>query len=150
MSGSLNVLMAGQVGMEDHSHAPIEIPANYPVPKLGINLFIDDKSGFNLHLQLADFELEAPEFAADKPISYVQGHAHLFINGQKIQPIYGKYLHLPAKLFKKGINQVMVTLNNHDHWQDEFVTALAEWNVSRVFDLRVDSANEQEQDTQEM
>lgn len=107
--------MAGHEGMMDHSHEPVAIPANLPVPKLEAALYRDEKSGFNLHIQLADFQLEAPEFASDKPLNYVQGHAHLFINGQKIQRIYGQYLHLPGTLFKPGINQVMVTLNNHDH-----------------------------------
>ncbi|WDE03361.1 hypothetical protein SG34_018395 [Thalassomonas viridans] len=107
--------MPGHEGMMDHSHEPVAIPANLPVPKLEVALYKDEKSGFNLHIELADFELEAPEFASEKPLGYVQGHAHLFINGQKIQRVYGQYLHLPGTLFKPGINQVMVTLNNHDH-----------------------------------
>ncbi|WDE13807.1 hypothetical protein [Thalassomonas haliotis] len=112
---SMTKTMPGHEGMMDHSHEPVAIPVNLPVPKLEVVLYKDDKSGFNLHIQLADFQLEAPEFASEKPLSYVQGHAHLFINGQKIQRIYGQYLHLPGTLFKPGINQVMVTLNNHDH-----------------------------------
>ncbi|WP_281558792.1 hypothetical protein [Thalassomonas sp. RHCl1] len=115
MTQTMPQAMPGHEAMMDHSHEPVAIPANLPVPKLEVALYKDEKSGFNLHLQLADFELEAPEFASKKPLSYVQGHAHLFINGQKIQRVYGQYLHLPATLFKQGINQVMVTLNNHDH-----------------------------------
>ena len=42
-------------------------------------------------------------------------NAHLYINGVKIQRIYGHALHLPANLFKSGINTVSVTLNNHGH-----------------------------------
>jgi len=107
--------MQNDEAMADHSHMPVEIPENLPKPQLELTLFKDEKSGYNLHIETNKFELEPPEFAIDKPTTHVQGHAHLFVNGVKIQRIYANYLHLPDNLFKEGINQVMVTLNNHDH-----------------------------------
>ena len=51
----------------------------------------------------------------DDTTGFVAGHAHLYINGIKIQRIYGHNVHLPNKLFKAGINNISVTLNNHGH-----------------------------------
>lgn len=51
----------------------------------------------------------------DKETGFVEGHAHLYINGIKIQRVYGLDVHLPAEHFKEGINTVSVTLNNHGH-----------------------------------
>lgn len=97
-----------------HDHMPREIPANAAIPAISLQLYRDAKDGFNLHLQLANFNIAAPEF--DKPIGQLlSGHAHLYINGEKIQRLYGRYNHLPSNLFKPGVNVVMVSLNAHNH-----------------------------------
>lgn len=48
---------------------------------------------------------------------FVEGHAHLYVNGEKIGRVYATDVHLPAKLFRGGVNQVTITLNNHGHMQ---------------------------------
>lgn len=98
-------------------YAPREFPADRPLPKLAMHLYRDRMSGINLHLGLRNFQIGPPELALDEGV--VGGHAHLYVNGKKVQRIYGRYLHLPEELFKPGVNLVMVSLNAHDHrvWQ---------------------------------
>ncbi|WP_299008494.1 hypothetical protein [uncultured Shewanella sp.] len=97
-----------------HSHANKMIPEGAVEPKLDLQLLKDVKSGYNLHIIYDGFELEPPEFL-DSPKDKVEGHAHLFINGKKVQRIYGAYLHLDSSLFQVGVNSISVTLNSHDH-----------------------------------
>ncbi len=51
----------------------------------------------------------------DSNTGFVEGHAHLYVNGVKIRRLYGSDVHLPATLFRPGVNQITVTINNHGH-----------------------------------
>lgn len=109
----------------DHSHRPIAIPANMPQPAMALGITVDAMSGFNLELKLDHYVLSPPPAAAsmaelmsvsvDADSGVLTGHAHLYINGEKVQRIYGKNIHLPAALFQVGVNQISVTINNHGH-----------------------------------
>jgi hypothetical protein len=82
-------------------------------------------SGYNLTLKLQQYNLTPPPKALsmddlmsvsfNAKSNFIEGHAHLYINGIKIQRIYGENVHLPQKLFKTGINTISITLNNHGH-----------------------------------
>ena len=121
-----SVKLYAQQEMMDHSHMPIAVPNNALIPALSLTLLKDSMSGYNLVLNTQRYDLSVPPAdtmsmqqmmsATTNPSSgFLQGHAHLYINGVKIQRIYGHALHLPANLFKSGINTVSVTLNNHGH-----------------------------------
>jgi hypothetical protein len=110
----------------DHSHLPIAAPGNSPQSALSLTLTKDAMSGYNLKLHLQHYKLMPPpsdvvsmadlmSATLDKQTGFIEGHAHLYINGEKVQRVYGLDVHLPAKLFKQGINTVSVTLNNHGH-----------------------------------
>lgn len=99
----------------EHEHKMIQMPENIKEPKLNLVLNRDEKSGFNLEIVTQNFELEPPEKRGCCDKSILEGHGHIFINGKKIYRAYGPYIHLPGNLFKPGINQVMVSLNDHDH-----------------------------------
>lgn len=121
----LSFVSWSQQKMMDHSHIPIDVPSNAPTPRLSLELSRDVMSGFNLTLKLSHYQFTVPpanmsmqEMMSVGQLSrqgYLQGHAHLYINGEKIQRIYGQYVHLPQELFKNGINNISVTLNNHGH-----------------------------------
>jgi len=104
-----------QASKMEHVHKEIEIPANKTVPKIHAQLYKDERDGFNLHINLINYEIEAPEFATTTAQNILEGHAHLFINGVKIGRLYSPYNHLKADLFNEGINMVTVTLNSHQH-----------------------------------
>jgi len=110
----------------DHSHMPIAVPSHIEKPSLSLLLKKDTMSGYNLHVQIQSYRLMPPPTSivnmtklmsatVDKQTGFVEGHAHLYINGTKIQRIYGLDVHLPEKHFKEGLNTISVTLNNHGH-----------------------------------
>jgi hypothetical protein len=112
-------------GKMDHSHMPVSVPKNVAPMALSLQLSEDAMSGYNLKLQTQRYVLTPPPAglgmaqlmgaAIDERSGYLTGHAHLYINGEKIQRVYGSDVHLPASLFKAGINSISLTLNNHGH-----------------------------------
>ena len=112
-------------GKMDHSHMPIAVPESVKPVALSLALTKDAMSGFNLTLHTRHYNLMPPRqnLSMDESMAasinadsgYVEGHAHLYINGEKIQRIYGENVHLPEALFKQGTNSISVTLNNHGH-----------------------------------
>jgi hypothetical protein len=109
----------------DHSHMPISVPANTKTPALSLHISKDLMSGYNLILKLQQYHLTPPPEALsmdelmgvsiDANSQFIEGHAHLYINGIKIQRVYGENIHLPQHLFKTGVNTISITLNNHGH-----------------------------------
>ena len=113
-----------------HAHMPIALPEGSNHPRLSMTIHKDPMSGYNLELALKHYNLVPPPYhiqsmgelmaaTTGEDGKTVEGHAHLYVNGEKIQRVYSKYLHLPGKLFRKGVNEITVTLNNHGHlyWQ---------------------------------
>lgn len=110
--------------MMDHSHMPIAVPEHAEKISLSLHISPDAMSGYNLTLLTDNYLLTPPpsglsmmqmmsaEISND---GRVQGHGHLYVNGEKVQRLYGNYVHLPANLFKQGPNSISVTLNNHGH-----------------------------------
>lgn len=102
----------------DH-HQNQEIPANALTPEVSLQVVKDAMSGFNLTLVLSNYQMMLPAddltqiSVADN--TRLSGHAHLYVNGQKIQRVYGRFVHIPKTLLKAGENKIRVTLNNHNH-----------------------------------
>lgn len=135
MSTSINKIHAQSVSNEqnnamsmtmEHSHLPIAVPSSVSKPALSLTLSKDTMSGYNLQVAIQNYELMPPpsnivsmadlmSVAITKETGFIEGHAHLYINGIKIQRVYGLNVHLPVKHFKEGVNTVSVTLNNHGH-----------------------------------
>jgi len=109
----------------EHSHLPIDVPSDIKQPKLSLKLTKDSIDGYNLTLITQHYLLIPPpenssmaelmKVSIEKSSNFVEGHAHLYINGIKIQRIYGKTIHIPHRYLKNGINTISVTLNNHGH-----------------------------------
>ncbi|MEG3753352.1 hypothetical protein [Psychromonas arctica] len=121
----------------EHSHLPIDVPSGIKSPKLSLKLTKDSIDGYNLTLITEHYLLIPPpenstmaelmKVSIDENSNFVEGHAHLYINGTKIQRVYGKTIHIPQRYLKNGINTVSVTLNNHGHmyWVAEHKKILA-------------------------
>lgn len=92
------------------------VPYDAAVPQLGLELVADDSDGYNLRIIIRQFHLEPP-FDRDKPRAepFLRGHAHLYLNGTKLTRIYGSDIHLPARLFRAGINSLQLSINDHGH-----------------------------------
>ncbi|UXU75987.1 MULTISPECIES: hypothetical protein [unclassified Paracoccus (in: a-proteobacteria)] len=99
---------AGTAQTAHHHGPPHQLPAGSA--DLGIGLTPDPVSGWNLFVQLRGMCL-APDRAglAHAP---GQGHAHLYLNGDKIARLYGPAQHLPQ--LRPG-DRLRVELNGNDH-----------------------------------
>lgn len=91
------------------------IPEGMLIPQLGLQLRRDETDGYNLHLELRNFLMESPDFRSDSSDPVVRGHAHLYLNGVKLTRLYAADLHLPARLFRPGINSLQISINDHNH-----------------------------------
>lgn len=98
----------------DHSQHPlVEVPEGYPVPKMRVRVLPDRMDGFNVFLESRDF-LFTPQHTGAEAVPN-QGHAHLYVNGQKIARMYSPWHHLPAASLREGINRLEVEFSTNDH-----------------------------------
>ncbi|WP_084783126.1 hypothetical protein [Bacillus dakarensis] len=95
------------------AHAqPYEVPDTYPIPTINGSVIQDQSGSWLLKIKTENFQF-TPEKIGSTDIKYNEGHAHLFINGKKVNRIYGQYYNLDY--LKPGTYEVKVTLNTNDH-----------------------------------
>lgn len=95
-----------------HSHgADLALPNDENAPTLEIAVIKDLMSGWNLHVMADNFRF-APEHASQPHIAG-EGHAHVYVNGDKIARLYGPWMHLTN--LPKGATKIEVVLNSNDH-----------------------------------
>jgi hypothetical protein len=105
------------VGAESHDHSShdhaegIETSQWDLVPEVKAKLTADAVTGYNLHIETSHFDLVPP--AKDHADSTGEGHAHLYVNGEKIARVYGHWFHISS--LPKGQNTITVSLNGHNH-----------------------------------
>ena len=98
---------------EIHEHKSLDI-GSMPVPKIQLSVFRDAIDGVNVNVKVQNYLLNAPDTVeADSEV--LQGHAHVFVNGIKKQRLYGDNIHIPNEWLKKGVNQIAISLNSHQH-----------------------------------
>lgn len=83
------------------------------VPAVGIEVKEDNYAGYNVHIQTSNFTF-SPANASSEALEG-EGHAHIYVNGQKISRVYGSWFHLND--LDPGENTITVTLNGNDHKQ---------------------------------
>lgn len=93
-------------------HGFIDIPINDIVPSVKIDVSRDSSNAWLLEVRTKHFEF-APKKVGHQLTSYNEGHAHLYINGEKINRIYGTYYHIGP--LKQGKNVITMTLNSNNH-----------------------------------
>ncbi len=102
----------GHDGHKGHmDHAPLVLPPGSDAPTLSATVIKDTKSGWNLHLTTTNFT-----FAPDQVNQSHQpglGHAHVYVNDEKIARLYGPWLHIPS--LPQGNVEVTVELNANTH-----------------------------------
>ncbi|KIN75390.1 hypothetical protein Z945_219 [Sulfitobacter noctilucae] len=100
-------------GTSDHamSHdAPIEVTSDTP-PTVAIAVTPDPMAGYNLHVMTKDFTF-SPQNASGANVPG-EGHAHVYVNGNKLGRLYGDWMHIDT--LPKGAVEIKVTLNANDH-----------------------------------
>ena len=97
--------------MAGHDHDElVSVAAGPDAPSLTITVTSDPASGYNLHLVTENFTF-APNHAGQDHVPG-EGHAHVYVNGEKIGRLYGAWMHL-SSLPEEA--EVEVTLNTNDH-----------------------------------
>ncbi len=109
----------------EHDHGETPVPADTTAPTVKIELTEDEMSGYNLRLITENYKF-TPGKIGSEPVAN-EGHAHLFINGNKVARLYSPWFHIPAEMLTAESNEITVTLNANDHsdWtvNDEHISA---------------------------
>ena len=93
-------------------HGLIDVSQESPIPQITDLIVHQDKmSGLNIRIETAHF-IFTPE-NVNGPHRAGQGHAHLYINGEKFARLYGPNFHLPK--IAAPIEDIRVTLNANGH-----------------------------------
>lgn len=95
-----------------HSHGSVAVPVGAPLPTVKLEVERDRKSGWNVRLITKNFRF-APE-DLDQTNQVDSGHAHLFLNGQKVARLYGPWYHLADLPAGKQTLMVELTSNQHN------------------------------------
>lgn len=100
-------------GHSDAGHDHADLVAwgrDLPLPDLDLALIPDSVAGQNLQMTLSGFIFTPTTVGGtDTP---GEGHAHVYLNGQKVGRAYGTWMHLPAA--QTG-DVIRVTLNGDSH-----------------------------------
>lgn len=89
---------------------PVDVPAA-DAPQVAIMVQPDPMAGYNLHVMTTNFAF-SPERASLQNVTG-EGHAHVYINGEKLGRLYGAWMHLDG--LPQGQVEIRVTLNTNDH-----------------------------------
>lgn len=101
----------GHSGSGHHHHEAVMVPENAPVPSVTLELTPDAMRGWNLQIITENFDFAPETVNQDSNIN--AGHAHLYVNGEKITRLYGDWYHIEE--LPSGTHTIMVTLNTNRH-----------------------------------
>jgi hypothetical protein len=93
-------------------HQRIVIPSSQSVPSITGSVTQDQSGTWLLTIKTNNFRF-TPEKVGTDDIRYDEGHAHLYINGEKINRIYGNYYNVDS--LEPGTHHIKVTLNGNNH-----------------------------------
>lgn len=96
-----------------HAHNMLEIPEGSAVPQVELHVTPDTKSGWNLHLITQNFQFAPEHLDQADTYQFSEGHAHLYVNGQKITRLYAPWYYFPRLV--SGTYNITVTLNTNGH-----------------------------------
>ncbi|XKT74838.1 MAG: hypothetical protein ACJKTH_02000 [Patescibacteria group bacterium UBA2163] len=94
----------------EHS-TPVDVPAGASAPAVALEVFEDPMSGWNVKITTENFRF-SPENASQDHI-LGEGHAHVYVDGEKINRVYGSWYHLGD--LSVGEHEIKVNLNANNH-----------------------------------
>jgi hypothetical protein len=97
---------------QTHHEETVEIPESYRVPTIIASITQDQSGTWLLEIMTTNFTF-TPKKVGSTVIQYNEGHAHLYINGEKTNRLYGNYYNLDY--LSPGTYEVKVTLNANNH-----------------------------------
>ncbi|MEM9003552.1 MAG: hypothetical protein AAGE59_08510 [Cyanobacteria bacterium P01_F01_bin.86] len=100
---------------EDHgdhgSHGALEVPTDQPVPTVAVTVTPDPVSGWNIEVQTENWAFAPERVNQDSLVN--EGHAHLYLNGEKLTRLYSDWYYLPS--LPPGEHTLTVGLNANRH-----------------------------------
>jgi hypothetical protein len=99
-----------ETATHDHSE-PIHLTGTDAVPDVTLTVTEDADSGYLVRVQVTNFTF-TPENAGGEHRS-AEGHAHLYVDGEKVARIYDEYFYLAS--LPAGEHTITVTLNANTH-----------------------------------
>jgi hypothetical protein len=109
-SVSANEQMQGE-SPDSHEHKTVIISEDQPIPTIDLVVHQDTIKGWNLEVELNNF-IFTPEMV-NQENELNKGHAHLYINGEKVTRLYGNWYYL--KELPVGKNEIRVIINTNQH-----------------------------------
>jgi hypothetical protein len=95
-----------------HAHEQFELGKDTKnIPTVKVLAVQDKKAGWNLSLVTSNFSF-TPEDVNGKDV-VGEGHAHLWVDGEKITRLYGNHYYIDA--LSQGDHEITVTLNTNSH-----------------------------------
>lgn len=95
-----------------HQENQIIIPSKHLAPTI-IGMVKQDPGGtWYLEVHTENFTFK-PEKAGSEEITFNEGHAHIYLNGKKVNRLYGKFFHLDK--LPSGTHNIKITLNGNNH-----------------------------------
>jgi len=94
-----------------HSTTDLVEAVGPDVPGIVLSVTADPVSGFNLHAECTNLTWAAEKAGFDHVDG--EGHAHVYVDGEKVARIYGEWYHLTG--LTPGRHEVKVTLNANTH-----------------------------------
>lgn len=94
----------------NHSHEMFMVKKD-EAPTIALSVEEDAKSGWNVKIDTTKFIFTPDDVNGDNVVG--EGHAHLYVDGEKVARLYGPYFHYDETF--EGAKTFKVTLNANDH-----------------------------------
>ncbi len=95
-----------------HQENQIIIPPSHLAPTISGSVIKDPSGTWLLEIHTENFTFKPKKAGTEEP-TYNEGHAHIYLNGKKVNRLYGQYYHLD--ILPSGTNEIKVTLNGNNH-----------------------------------
>lgn len=93
-----------------NAHPTYEVPSGVLAPEVQIEPKMDSMGGWNLHFKTKNFTF-SPENAGGADAGN-SGHAHLYVDGEKVARVYGEWFHLNVP---EGHHVIKISLTTNSH-----------------------------------
>jgi len=99
-----------------HVHAPFDVTDSPMRPDVQLTVEPDKHAGWNIQVTTTNFRF-TPDRTGTEPVAG-EGHAHLYLDGNKVARMYGPWYHIPDPGI--GPHELRVALNANDHSEFAF------------------------------
>lgn len=90
---------------------PVQLAVDTPIPSVALKIRKDDHSGWNMQVLTSDFVFAPEDCGKEHADGF--GHAHFYLNGEKVARLYSPWYHIPDLPPGKHILEVTLNSNNH-------------------------------------